>query len=155
MGVIEKARTYAIKWHGSQMYGDETYSAGHLAKVAMLVESLGGDPQTIATAWLHDIIEDTLCPTEDLYEQFGRQIGDAVTALTKTSNDDYAWYLHQLKMNRIAIIVKFCDARVNLRKTESEIFSGILDDEGLGRANARVKRYTGVIQQLFPLIYFK
>jgi (p)ppGpp synthase/HD superfamily hydrolase len=143
MELTNKAKAYATKWHGLQMYGDETYVDGHLAKVAALVEAMGGDHQTIATAWLHDILEDTHCPQEDILEGFGQKIYDAVIALTKSENDDYHWYLHRLKENKIARLVKYADASVNYAKSVSAM------DEDTWR---RILKYGDVIRQLWTLL---
>lgn len=148
MNLIPKAQEYAKKWHvmsdGSpQMYGGETYYEGHLERVASLVEAMGGDSQTIAVAYLHDILEDTLCPPVEILTVFGGRIYDAVVALTKIEDVDYKWYMLMLQNNRTAIIVKFADSSVN--------FATSVMDEDPDRWR-RIKKYAHNIRVLEPLL---
>lgn len=117
MGIVENACELAYKWHDGQMYGDKPYVL-HLSDV---VQSLYTkhldyrDPVLIATGWLHDIIEDTLISPEEIAEQCGMEVYEAVVALTKWSDvETYEEYIQKVKRNPIALEVKIADTLANL-----------------------------------------
>ena len=60
--LIDDAKKFATFHHGAidqrRKYTNEKYIV-HPAAVAKLVASVGGTPSLIASAWLHDCIEDT------------------------------------------------------------------------------------------------
>lgn len=61
--VIDSARKLALAEHAKHLHGKLPYSY-HLVAVAGLVSCFTTDPDVIAAAWLHDIVED--CPDIDL-----------------------------------------------------------------------------------------
>ena len=65
-GLINRAYVFSMKAHGSQMRasGDPYFS--HPIEVAGILTDLKLDDQTIATAILHDTIEDTLATPEEI-----------------------------------------------------------------------------------------
>jgi len=66
-------------------------------------------------AWLHDVIEDTQMTMEDLGRMGVRpRIAIAVSALTKREGMTYTNYLHQVKSNDLATVVKIADMLCNL-----------------------------------------
>ena len=73
--------------HGVRKDGRTPYVA-HVFRVAMTVRDVFGcdDPTAIATALLHDTIEDTETDFEDLEEHFGREIAESVGSLTKNAS---------------------------------------------------------------------
>lgn len=77
--LIEQARDFAIEWHGAQSYGDYPY-VKHLDDVARLVSPLGLD--FVRAAYLHDVLEDTDCTWQRVEEVFGKDVCEAVKALT-------------------------------------------------------------------------
>jgi (p)ppGpp synthase/HD superfamily hydrolase len=63
---VETARDLAIAAHGTQTYGQQPYRV-HLAEVADICATLGFDePEVLAAAWLHDVVEDTETTDDDL-----------------------------------------------------------------------------------------
>ena len=64
---------------------DKTPYSAHPARVALTCACLFGntDETVITAALLHDVIEDTTIDYDDLLEQFGADIADIVTALSK------------------------------------------------------------------------
>jgi hypothetical protein len=58
----------------------------HLKSVAQIVSSVSEDEQVIATAWLHDIVEDTGITVDDVERQFGVQVAELVRELTVVSH---------------------------------------------------------------------
>lgn len=61
--IIDSARRLALSEHAKHTHGKLPYSY-HLTAVAGLVSCFTIDPEVIAAAWLHDIVED--CPDIDL-----------------------------------------------------------------------------------------
>lgn len=61
--IIDSARKLALAEHADHIHGDFPYSY-HLVAVAGIVSCYTTDPDVIAAAWLHDIVED--CPDIDL-----------------------------------------------------------------------------------------
>jgi hypothetical protein len=54
--------------------------------VAGLVASVTDDPETLAAAWLHDVVEDTPATIEDVEKAFGKTVASLVEALTDVSS---------------------------------------------------------------------
>ena len=83
--LIKSAKLFANASH-------ERFSAGrntavqnlpaHLKTVAQIVATVTEDQETIAAAWLHDLIEDTAVTFEDLERRFGSRVAKLVNELT-------------------------------------------------------------------------
>ena len=87
MSNLEKrARLWAIRWHGEQVrkYTGEPYWH-HPEAVAMLVKTVRHTREMIAAAYMHDVIEDTLCTEAEMREAFGNAVTDLVMWLTDVS----------------------------------------------------------------------
>ncbi len=82
-GVILDAYLIAAKAHEKQQRKDGTPYLTHPLEVADLLADLRMDVDTIATALLHDTLEDTLITQEELAEQFGAEIAELVDGVTK------------------------------------------------------------------------
>jgi GTP pyrophosphokinase len=81
--VIFGAYLIAAKAHEKQQRKDGTAYLNHPLEVADLLADLRMDVDTIATALLHDTIEDTLITQEELAAQFGTEIAQLVEGVTK------------------------------------------------------------------------
>jgi guanosine-3',5'-bis(diphosphate) 3'-pyrophosphohydrolase len=84
-GLINRAYVFSMKAHGSQMRasGDPYFS--HPIEVAGILTDLKLDDQTIATAILHDTIEDTLATPDEIERLFGKDVARLVDGVTKLS----------------------------------------------------------------------
>ena len=82
-GLINRAYVFSMKAHGSQMRasGDPYFS--HPIEVAGILTDLKLDDQTIATAILHDTIEDTLATPQEIQKLFGKDVARLVDGVTK------------------------------------------------------------------------
>ncbi|WP_061934192.1 bifunctional (p)ppGpp synthetase/guanosine-3',5'-bis(diphosphate) 3'-pyrophosphohydrolase [Aureimonas sp. AU22] len=82
-GLLNRAYVYAMQKHGAQkrVNGDPYFS--HPLEVAAILTELHLDEATIATALLHDTIEDTDATRKELDHLFGQKIGALVEGLTK------------------------------------------------------------------------
>lgn len=81
--LINRAYVYAMKAHGSQLRasGDPYFS--HPLEVAGILTGYRLDTATIATALLHDVVEDTFATNEELEKMFGVEIAKLVDGVTK------------------------------------------------------------------------
>ncbi len=87
--LIEHAKTFATSAHQRldqrRKYSGQPYDV-HLAAVASIVASVTDDAETIAAAWLHDVVEDTPVTLEDLRREFGEPVAQLVEQLTDVSH---------------------------------------------------------------------
>ena len=83
--LLNRAYVYTVQKHGTQKRasGDPYFS--HPVEVAGLMTDLKLDQETIATALLHDTVEDTLTTIEDIERLFGPEIARLVDGVTKLS----------------------------------------------------------------------
>src|SRR5512139_589546 len=82
---LNRAYVYTVQKHGSQKRasGDPYFS--HPVEVAGLMTDLKLDQETIATALLHDTVEDTLATIGEIEEHFGPDVARLVDGVTKLS----------------------------------------------------------------------
>lgn len=83
--ILNRAYVYAMKRHGAQTRasGDPYFS--HPLEVAGILTRMRLDTDTIATALLHDTLEDTDATAEEIEKLFGRDILRLVQGVTKLS----------------------------------------------------------------------
>lgn len=118
--IIAAAREFAKKAHSGQFRRDgKTPYFNHVHGVATSV--IPSTPDTIATAYLHDVIEDTHLTSKDLADAgFPKTVIDAVLLLTKFDHQPYEEYLKKIKSNSIARSVKIADMKYNLSDTPTD-----------------------------------
>ena len=109
--LLNRAYVYAMKAHGNQKRksGDPYFS--HPLEVAAILTGLRLDDATIATALLHDTIEDTAATRAEIDQLFGPKIGELVDGLTK--------------IKRLDLISKKAEQAENFRKLLLAISSDI------------------------------
>ena len=83
--LLNRAYVFSMQAHGSQKRasGDPYFS--HPIEVAGILTDLRLDDETIATAILHDTIEDTLTTPEEITRLFGANVARLVDGVTKLS----------------------------------------------------------------------
>jgi len=75
-----------------------------------------------ATAWLHDVLEDTDVTAVDLLSQgIPEVVVIAVLAMTKLENENYLDYILRVKVNELAKLVKIVDITHNLSTLSEDI----------------------------------
>ena len=81
--LINRAYVYATQKHGTQTRasGDPYFS--HPIEVAGILTDLKLDSESIATALLHDVVEDTDATLADIDRLFGKNVGRLVDGVTK------------------------------------------------------------------------
>ncbi len=125
MTMIEKAKKIAAEYHKGMVdkYGNPYME--HLERVADRVSDMEYDfvDETseielyVATAYLHDIIEDTDCTREDLVALFPESVVEAIFRLTREEGMTYAEYIERILSRdiiptlagKIARVVKLAD----------------------------------------------
>jgi len=83
--VLNKAYVYAMQAHGKQFRASGDPYFAHPLEVAAILTDLKMDVPTIATALLHDTVEDTYVTIEDVTQNFGEEIANLVDGVTKLS----------------------------------------------------------------------
>ncbi|MGO1117319.1 RelA/SpoT family protein [Rhodovibrionaceae bacterium A322] len=80
---LNRAYVYAMKMHGTQKRasGDPYFS--HPVEVAGILTELKLDADSIVTALLHDVVEDTEGTLQDIEDLFGKDIARLVDGVTK------------------------------------------------------------------------
>ena len=68
----------------------------------------------LSVAYLHDAVEDTPMTVEVVEALFGKEIGDAVDAISRDFGETYTEYVERVKTNPIARIVKLADIEDHL-----------------------------------------
>ena len=83
--LLNRAYVFSMKAHGSQTRasGDPYFS--HPIEVAGILTDLRLDDETIATAILHDTIEDTVATHDEVERAFGPNVARLVDGVTKLS----------------------------------------------------------------------
>lgn len=113
------ASLIARKAHDGQFRRDKV--TPYITHPEAVVELLGGEhPDVIATAWLHDVLEDTDTTESDLIAGgMPYSVIQEVLILTKKRGETYAAYLRRVDMSSIARKVKIADIRHNLSDAPS------------------------------------
>jgi guanosine-3',5'-bis(diphosphate) 3'-pyrophosphohydrolase len=83
--LLNKAYVFAMKAHGQQFRASGDPYFAHPLEVAGILTELKLDVPTIATALLHDTIEDTAVTYDDVKQNFGEEIAGLVDGVTKLS----------------------------------------------------------------------
>ena len=133
MKLIEKAITFARKWHGTQMRktGDHPFYFHPLAVAGMVAEHYPKSDIIIA-AILHDVVEDSECTVETVEKEFNQRIAEMVDRLTKIRFEDgkrITLTLEQTleKLIKIgdheALFIKQMDRQHNLETIEGLIYT--------------------------------
>ena len=107
MDVVEKARVFATAAHSAvgqlRKYTNEPYIV-HPFEVAMTVKQVGGTPEMIAAAYLHDTVEDTHVTIDLIEREFGLELKEMVFFLTDISKpeDGPRWFRKKLDREHIS-----------------------------------------------------
>lgn len=106
-----RARDVALIAHAGQLDRAGKSYIGHPERVA---GQLRGEAVR-ATAWLHDVVEDSVVSLDDLAAGgFERRVVEAVDALTRRPGEPYLQYVRRAGENPLARRVKVADLRDNM-----------------------------------------
>ena len=97
--MIQKAALFAAKAHeGMMRKGSRIPYIYHPMEVALIVAQLTNDPEVIAAAYLHDVLEDTSVTPEEL----GAAFGSRVLSFVQAESEDKSLSWKERKASTIA-----------------------------------------------------
>ncbi len=124
--LLNRAYVFSMMAHGTQLRasGDPYFS--HPIEVAGILTDLKLDSDTIATAILHDTIEDTVASYEDIQRLFGERVARLVDGVTKLSKieiqteseraaENFRKFLLAMSDDIRVLLVKLADRLHNMR----------------------------------------
>ena len=84
MDLLRSAKRFAFRHHAGQHRPNATREpvVVHLAEVSAYVADEGWAEHTVASAWLHDVVEDTEVTLDDVRDAFGEVVAGIVAGLT-------------------------------------------------------------------------
>ena len=85
---LNKAYVFAMKAHGNQLRASGDLYFSHPLEVAGILADMKFDSNTIITALLHDVVEDTSYEIPDIKKNFGSEVSKLVDGVTKLSKLD-------------------------------------------------------------------
>jgi len=127
--LINRAYVYAMRQHGSQKRASGELYFSHPLEVAGILTEMKLDDATIATALLHDVIEDTEATRAEIDQLFGAEIGALVDGLTKIKRldlvsrkaeqaENFRKLLIAISSDIRVLLVKLADRLHNMRTLE-------------------------------------
>ncbi len=130
--VKKEARSFAIKAHGDQRYGEYPYSV-HLDEVANIASEYGDQAEVVA--YLHDVVEDTEVTVNEIESIFGSLVARCVAILSdepgETRKTRKAATYKKMGLvqgeENLALLVKAADRLANMRACIRIQDEGFLD----------------------------
>jgi guanosine-3',5'-bis(diphosphate) 3'-pyrophosphohydrolase len=127
--MLNRAYVYAMKAHGNQKRASGAPYFSHPLEVAAILAEMRLDDATIATALLHDTIEDTDVTRSEIDTLFGAEIGTLVDGLTKIKKldlvtkkaeqaENFRKLLLAISSDIRVLLVKLADRLHNMRTLE-------------------------------------
>ena len=161
--LIEKAYHFAERAHEGQkrMSGEPYFS--HVFATAKILAKLGMDAKTIAAGLMHDVLEDTSIPEEEMQKEFGDDIVFLVNGVTKLGTLKYRGHERHIESLRKffvamandlrVVIIKFADRLHNLRTLEHvredkrkriaiesiEVYAPLANRLGMGKLKSEIE----------------
>ena len=175
--LINKAFDYAYKKHFGvkRITGDDYIS--HPLNVAYILTDINADAECLATALLHDTIEDTDSSFNEIREEFGEEIAKLVNGVTKINRLHFSSAGEQMAANQRkilvglsedvrVIIIKLADRLHNMRtlyvmpeekqkkkaKETLEILTPVADRLGINKIKSELEDLS--LRYLKPNVYF-
>jgi (p)ppGpp synthase/HD superfamily hydrolase len=126
---LQSAENFAKERHSVIIRKDGIDHHEHLAGVVARLKNLGvTNEEVLASAWLHDVIDDTDTSFEELDQRFGSKVSVMVLSISKDRNLPKAkqeeQYVKQLKESTFdAKLIKLCDISACLRDLKNSPIS--------------------------------
>ena len=122
LSLLRRAYQFSAHYHLRQVRQSGAPYLSHPLEVAHILADLRLDVPTIATALLHDIVEDTSATLDELREQFGDEVAHLVEGVTKISRLDFSTHEQRQAENvRKMLLAMVDDLRVILIKLSDRL----------------------------------
>lgn len=126
LDALERAITLACSSHQGQFRSSGEEYVCHPLQVACILVELGMDSETIVSAILHDVVEDTPVELDDIRKQFGQEVAALVDGVTKLNKIPFSTREEQqaenvrkmllaMSQDIRVIIIKLADRLHNMR----------------------------------------
>ena len=127
--MLSRAYRFSEKAHAGQFRQNGDPYVTHCVEVAKILAELQLDTVTVASALVHDCIEDTSVTREDLEREFGREVATIVDGVTKIGHlptgsreerqvENYRKLLLSIAKDARVILIKLADRLHNMRTLE-------------------------------------
>lgn len=113
---VELAKQLSKHFHKGQKYGEHDYFEYHILGVVKTLHLIAKEPPTeemIIVALLHDVLEDTECTWDTIYNIFGCNVADYVNCLSYIKGYNKEQYLKDVSIYPTTRIVKYADSLFN------------------------------------------
>ena len=127
---VLKARNFALKRHGPQMYGDRPYIEHCDEVVEILMRFSPRNLLLQEAGYLHDTIEDTNTTYEDIHRRFGPIVAQTVDVVSQrdfpTRRERMLDSLKRIRESKSLrpVILKAADRLANMRCAQTEAVQG-------------------------------
>lgn len=133
---VRRAQALAVRAHHGQADKAGLPYIEHPTRVVGHLENPTAEEATVA--WLHDVVEDTPVTLEDIENDFGSRVAEAVDAITCRPDESKLDYYARVRLNPIALTVKAADLADNtdpkrLQLLEPGLRSGLKAKYALAR----------------------
>jgi len=137
MNELEKAIQLAVEAHAGDT---DKAGATYIRHPLRLMRQMDTETERVV-AVLHDVVEDTAYDLDDIEDEFGSEVRDAVDAVTKRDGEAYEDLIDRAASNPIARAVKIADLEDNMDITRLD---SVDDDLGerLGKYHRSWERLT-------------
>jgi GTP pyrophosphokinase len=127
--LLAHAYRFSERAHAGQTRRNGDPFVTHCVEVAKILADLQLDSVTVASALIHDVVEDTAVTVEDVEREFGREIAQIVDGLTKIGHlpltstqerqvENYRKLLLSIAKDARVILIKLADRLHNMRTLE-------------------------------------
>ncbi|MER5997232.1 HD domain-containing protein [Nonomuraea angiospora] len=152
--MVEQAHLTAAHWHrGQRRRSGEPYIS-HPVAVATILAELGMDHEVLCAALLHDMLEDTDCPEQELVREFGEPIVRLVRDMAALRDPRQVPVIWASETGERVLMLKLADRLHNLRtlrwlpearrrrtaQQTLDIFAPVAGRLGLGRLEQELER---------------
>lgn len=123
--LVIKAYDFAKEKHGDKKRGwsDLPYFS-HPKYVARIVDQMTNDPEMVAAALLHDVIEDCKVTYEELLTLFGKRVADLVLEVSNKIPNGISKSIYMvqkmLDLSDDGLVLKLCDRYHNILFLEGD-----------------------------------
>ena len=131
MNDLEKAVQLAVEAHAGDT---DKAGATYIRHPLRLMQQMDTETERVV-AVLHDVVEDTAYDLDDIEDEFGSEVREAVDGVTKRDDEAYEDLIDRAAANPIARAVKIADLVDNMDITRLDSV-----DEDLGERLAKYHR---------------